>query len=857
MRKFIIGCFACFAFFSVLAQEDRNVPTVFVDKQGVMRWSDTKQEASFFGVNYTTPFAHAYRALKYKGVDHKEAIDRDIYHFVRLGFNAYRIHIWDVEIADGEGNLLENEHLELLDYLLFRLQEKGIRILITAMTNFGNGYPERNVNTGAFSYLYDKCQVHADPKAIEAQKRYISQLLRHVNPYTGRAYQDDPYVVGFEINNEPCHTGEVSTTGHYIREMLAAMKKAGNKKPVFYNVSHNMDHVSAYFAADVQGATYQWYPIGLVAGKERKGNFLPYVERYDIPFAHEKGFDNKTKIVYEYDPADILYSYIHPAMSRTFRSNGFQWITQFAYDPIDMAAHNTEYQTHYLNLAYTPAKAISMLIAAETAYRTPRNQTFPAYPQDTLFGDFMVSYEQDLALMNADTAFYYSNNTDVNPRDAEKLKRIAGHGSSTVVAYSGSGAYFLDKLQDGVWRLELMPDAETVTDPFAKPSLSREVVRILWSENNMTIRLPDLGEDFIWKKITPETSAEGQAEGDSIRLTPGVYILGHKNQPALAEFSASTEWEGYPLGHFVAPEASLAEVPAIVHEPAVYHEKGRPLDVSLKVLSAVKPDSVIIQTDDVSFWSDDNLFLKLEDEGGYRYTGRFPETMLRNDRVSYTATVYMKGEKYTFPQGTSGAPLDWDTAIEAYWTTDIVDLATPLMLAESGAESSGWEEYAIPETAHSRGRKTQVDPMALPMWSYTFARQDSVSKFFWLKDVKKVVGERTNKIAQVKSLVLSVANQSFEGRLQVGFISNMGYTYATVVDLEENSSQQVIRIPLDALTLVPTALLPAPYPTFLERYFVPSIPIPFNTGHIEKLVISTDGAVAEKTVIGIGKVWME
>jgi hypothetical protein len=31
---------------------------VFVDKEGVMRWTKNKQEAAFFGVNYTVPFAY-------------------------------------------------------------------------------------------------------------------------------------------------------------------------------------------------------------------------------------------------------------------------------------------------------------------------------------------------------------------------------------------------------------------------------------------------------------------------------------------------------------------------------------------------------------------------------------------------------------------------------------------------------------------------------------------------------------------------------------------------------------------------------------------------------------------------------
>lgn len=104
-------------------------------------------------MNYTLPFAHAYRAMGYLGVDRKTAIDRDVYHMARLGLNAYRIHIWDVEISDAEGNLLENEHLELLDYLIYKLQERGIRTVITAQTDFGNGYPERNQPTGGFHLI--------------------------------------------------------------------------------------------------------------------------------------------------------------------------------------------------------------------------------------------------------------------------------------------------------------------------------------------------------------------------------------------------------------------------------------------------------------------------------------------------------------------------------------------------------------------------------------------------------------------------------------------------------------------------------------------------------------------------------
>ena len=110
MQRHILILITCLLAVVAPAQNkvQKSVPTIYVDAGGVMRWSDTKKEASFFGVNYTLPFAHAYRAMGYLGVDRKAAIDRDVYHMARLGLNAYRIHVWDVEISDAEGNLLES-----------------------------------------------------------------------------------------------------------------------------------------------------------------------------------------------------------------------------------------------------------------------------------------------------------------------------------------------------------------------------------------------------------------------------------------------------------------------------------------------------------------------------------------------------------------------------------------------------------------------------------------------------------------------------------------------------------------------------------------------------------------------------
>ena len=164
----------------VHAQKSKD--PVYVDKSGTLRWTATKKEAQLFGVNYTVPFAYGYRSHKALGVDPEKAIDADVAHMARLGFDAFRVHVWDTEIADSAGNLLQNEHLRLFDYLLAKLKERGIKILITPLAFWGSGYPEPDPNTGSFSSIWNKQKVLVTEAAIKAQENYLQQFFRHVNP---------------------------------------------------------------------------------------------------------------------------------------------------------------------------------------------------------------------------------------------------------------------------------------------------------------------------------------------------------------------------------------------------------------------------------------------------------------------------------------------------------------------------------------------------------------------------------------------------------------------------------------------------------------------------------------------------
>src|SRR5689334_24442130 len=110
LKRIGISIFLLTLAVSGFAQKSNDV---YVDKNGVMRWGDSKEEVKGFGINYTAMFAHAYRTAKRLGVPLEKAIDDDIYHFSRLGFDLFRVHVWDTEISDTLGNLLNNDHLRL------------------------------------------------------------------------------------------------------------------------------------------------------------------------------------------------------------------------------------------------------------------------------------------------------------------------------------------------------------------------------------------------------------------------------------------------------------------------------------------------------------------------------------------------------------------------------------------------------------------------------------------------------------------------------------------------------------------------------------------------------------------------
>lgn len=650
---------------------------VYVDSVGVIRWTDDRREVALFGANYVLPTASDYRAAGFLGADRKRMIDDDMAQFARMGWDGLRLTFWgDWEASDSAGNLIGNDHLDLLDYLVARARERGIYMLFSPIQLYGSNWPDALSDTTApgFGRRFGKGRMGTDPAAIAAQANYLRQILRHVNPYTGVALKDEPAILFVELINEPWHHPEdLAGSIRYIDTLTAAVRSTGCTKLVFYNVSQDFRIGEAIRRSKAQGVTFGWYPTGLNSGHELEGNYLRTTDAY--PDLLRPELARLPRIVYEFDSPDLLTGTMYPAMARTFRSVGAQFAAMFAYDMLGTASRNLGWQTHYLNLVYTPRKAMSAIVAAEAMRRLPRMRSYGPYPGNTRFGDFHVSYPENLGELVARDAFLYAGSTRAAPPAPERLERIAGYGSSSVVAYEGRGVYFLDRVRAGLWRLEVYPDAVPVRDPFEPPNAGKIVTRTISRAWSMQIALPDLGPAFTVQPVTAGNRASERAAGGRFTVTPGVYVLSAAGPVDAGSLPAAMGALGFGEFHAPPPDSLPLSVEPLA---APEYVDGHPMEISARVVDRTAPDSVTLFVRPLAggFYR----AVPMRPGGGYRYRAIIPAGGLRPGPHRYVVTVYRGRRAHTFPGARPERPGDWNDYARAAWSLNVVSPTTPLVL---------------------------------------------------------------------------------------------------------------------------------------------------------------------------------
>jgi hypothetical protein len=666
---------------------------VYLDTSGVIRWRDDRSEVVLFGANYVLPTASDYRAAGYLHADRKRMIDEDMAQFARMGWDGLRLAFWgDWESADSAGNVIANDHLDLLDYLIARARERGIYMLFSPIELYSSNWPDamaQDAATPGFGRVFGKARMGTDPAAIAAQVNYLRQILSHVNPYTGVALKDEPAIPFIELVNEPWHHPEdLEGSIRYLNALTDAIRSTGCTKLVFHNVSQDFRIAEAIRRSRVQGVTFHQYPTGLVSGHALEGNYLRTVDAYPDMLRPELA--RMPRIIYEFETADLLSGTMYPAMIRNFRSVGAQFAAMFAYDFLRTASRNLGWQTHYLNLVYTPRKAISAVIAAEAMRRLPRMRSYGPYPQNTRFGDFRVSADSDLGELVSRDAFLYAGSTRSVPPDPAALRRIAGYGSSPVVSYEGEGVYFLDRVRPGLWRLEVYPDAVPTRDPFEPPSPGKIVTRAIARAWPMTVTLPDLGGSFTAQTfvaggpaVTMDTTRAVQAAGGRFTVSPGVYVLSAEGTVDAASLPAYVGHIGFAESH-APPTDTVPPVVVPLTPPQVL--AGTATELRARVVDPPAPDSVRLFLRAVAggFWRG----FTMRPSGGYAYAASMPPEALREGPHEYVIALYHAGSAHTFPADVGQQPGDWDYAGRATWPLDVVGARTPLVLFDPGADAA-------------------------------------------------------------------------------------------------------------------------------------------------------------------------
>ncbi len=476
-----------------------------VVKDGVLYYHDGG-EVALWGVNYYPQSWHQYENMKRLGVDMKATIRQDLDHLQMMGVEIIRIHVFDREITDGQGNLVDNEHLDLLDYLVSECSRRGIYMMFTPIAWWGGP----NERADSFSANTSKPGMMFVPEAKRAAANYLRQFLNHINRYTGRAYRDEPCLVLLEVMNEPAYfvyqdlfsrsytpQGERAEVierdrqtfldlwrqwcrqngleeapayfplfryelmRQYIREMMDAIRSTGAKQPVAISFFGGADReiVQAIGDSECEAITI---PAAYPGGWERVNdgiNLLPQTATMSLPAE----FARKARLEYEFDtPATNVSCYLFPALSAHFRSGEVQVACQFQYDSVSTARWNTDWGAHWLNWLYTPSKAVSFMLAGEVFRRLPRGITYPSPSTELVIENLMAtSFTRNQSMLATDDVVMYARGIeDWTPLPLPKSpKRIVGVGSSPYVEYTGTGLYVVEAVDESTLTLHLNPDA--------------------------------------------------------------------------------------------------------------------------------------------------------------------------------------------------------------------------------------------------------------------------------------------------------------------------------------------------------------------------------------------------------------
>lgn len=169
---------------------------------------------TLWGVNYYAPFNHNFYNIAELGKEHFRAVDEDLDHLQLLGVDFLRLHMYEREITDPAGNLVENANLRVFDYLMEQCEKRNIFLMIAPISYWNsvqNQLEQERLyaywNIGAqeafgFTNFYSIDALLWHPEALACQERYFRSLFSHRNAFSGKLLREYRNLVVWELVNE-------------------------------------------------------------------------------------------------------------------------------------------------------------------------------------------------------------------------------------------------------------------------------------------------------------------------------------------------------------------------------------------------------------------------------------------------------------------------------------------------------------------------------------------------------------------------------------------------------------------------------------------------------------------------------
>lgn len=537
------------------------------------------KEVKLFGVNFQTPLSWEYGRLSRVGIAKttkalNAVTDNNIADVALLGANLLRCHLTPADFTDANGNLVETPFLEALDYMIYVAGKNNIYVSLALLNHMGQ-------SGGGTAWIgRDRSTWIHDADVVACEKRYISQLVSRVNKYSGVTYAETENIAYFELINEPSmfsykeiagSSGAAAYTAWlskekladnaanyalyreqlvetYINDMCTLLDDNGDhhlvcwglnwhryrngNQDIFKGVASSKADIVAfcnYPGQDLVAQNYWDYQYDFT-----NNDFAPWFSQFysDIDgygWALSPQFANKAKVVYEFESFFNMCAYLYPIQAEYFCSLGAQTAAMWTYTFSELAPYYGG--SHFLSLTCTPSKAASFLVAREIMRNNELKVKLPENINEHKTATYAISKSHNGAVYSSSTKFYHSAAIDDNwnplpPKST--VKHIAGYGSCPIVAYSGTGLYFVDIVDDKMY-INLMPNVNVVGNQFKSPDYSTIVTELDYSAmNTLSITLEDWAarQSTLYRIDNGEKTDMGSVSGTSnLRLRAGQYVV--------------------------------------------------------------------------------------------------------------------------------------------------------------------------------------------------------------------------------------------------------------------------------------------------------------------------------------------